>query len=288
MFIQKQYGIIRDHDLRSPVVLMGYIGLILLCVFFVVVAFAPILWLFFASFKDIREFVREPTFLPRSFDFSRFVKTWNDLKFVRYYRNSLISVTGCVISAVFFNGLLAYALSKVRPRGSKLVFTLVLWSLLIPPTTSIVPLFMNIVRLGMVGTFFPIWFSFGANAFYVILFKNFFDTIPQSLVEASRLDGCNEFQIFRRVVLPLSRPIVMVVVIYAVNAAWSDFLLPYLVLTNSGLETVMVRLFQFRGSYTTEVDILRAIVFAVIPPVVLFVLFQKQITEMAAHSGIKG
>ncbi len=163
-----------------------------------------------------------------------------------------------------------------------------MWGLLIPATTSIVPLFMNITRLHLSGSFIPLWLSIGANAFYVILFKNFFDTLPQSLIEAAKIDGCTDFTIFRRIAVPLSKAIIMVVVMYAINAAWSDFLLPYLTLKNSGLETVMVRLFQFRGSRANDVEILRGIVFAIIPPIILFSIFQRQITQVTIQSGIKG
>jgi multiple sugar transport system permease protein len=159
---------------------------------------------------------------------------------------------------------------------------------MVPATTSLVPLFININKLGLSGTFYPLWFSLGANAFYVVLFKQFFDTLPKSIIEAARLDGCNNLQLFMKIVMPLSKPIIIVVAMYAVNAAWSDFLLPYLVLNNSGHETVMVRLFQFRNGKTSDVDILRAIVFAIVPLVILFTAFQKQITQNGTHSGIKG
>ncbi len=191
-------------------------------------------------------------------------------------------------SARFFLTDSGYVLSKVKPAGSNIVYALVMWGLLIPATTSIVPLFMNITRLHLSGSFIPLWLSIGANAFYVILFKNFFDTLPQSLIEAAKIDGCTDFTIFRRIAVPLSKAIIMVVVMYAINAAWSDFLLPYLTLKNSGLETVMVRLFQFRGSRANDVEILRGIVFAIIPPIILFSIFQRQITQVTIQSGIKG
>jgi multiple sugar transport system permease protein len=194
-----------------------------------------------------------------------------------------------VICAVFFNGLVGYALSKVRPAGSKIVLTLVMWCLLIPGATSLVPLFINISKLGLTESFVPLWFSIGASAFFVVLFKNFFDELPQSLVEAARIDGAGNFTIFARIAVPLSKAIIMVIVMYSIRRAWSDFLLPFLVLNSTRLETVMVRLFHFRGGDgTNEVDVLRAVVFAATPPIVLLFIFQKQITQVTIHSGIKG
>ncbi len=284
----KSYGIIRDLDFRSPGVRTGYAVVYLACAIALLVGVAPMLWVGLSGFKTIKEFVISTKVLPDTFDMSKYAGTWNSLKFGRYYLNSFASVAGSVVCAVLFNGLLGYALSKVRPAGWKLVYALVMAGLLIPATTSIVPLFINITRIHLNGSFVPLWLSMGANAFYVVLFKSFFDSLPNSLVEAAKIDGCTDFRVFRSIALPLSRSIMMVVAIYAINAAWSDFLLPYLVLNQSGLETVMVRLFQFRNGKTSDIDILRAIVFVIIPPTVLFLFFQRQITQVTAQSGIKG
>lgn len=281
-------GIIRDFDMKSTNVRIFYRIVMVLSVLIVLTGIAPLVWVMLSGFKDIREFTRDVTILPSSFDFGRYTKTWNDLKFFKYYRNSFVSVFGSVLSAVFFNGLFGYALSRIKPAGSKVLYALVMWGLLIPATTSVVPLFVNITRIHMNGSFLPLWLSIGANAFYVVLFKNFFDSIPASLIEAAKIDGCTDFYIFRKIAVPLSKAIVMVVVMYAINAAWSDFLLPYLLLNNSGLETVMVRLFQFRNGKSSDVAILRSIVFVIIPPIVLFLIFQKQITQVTMQSGIKG
>ncbi|MCL2128211.1 MAG: carbohydrate ABC transporter permease [Treponema sp.] len=286
--VKSNNGIIRDFDLRQGPVRVLYALILLIGIVVSLAGIAPLVWLVLSGFKDIREFVREPTIIPRDFNFGNYLATWNDLRFVRYFRNSFFSVAGSVACAVFFNGLLGYALSKIKPKGSKIVLALVMWSLLIPATTSIVPLFINISRLRLTGSFIPLWLSIGANAFYVVLFKNFFDNLPQSLVEAAKIDGAKDFTIFAKIAIPLSQAIIIVIVIYAVNAAWSDFLLPYLTLKNTGLDTVMVRLFQFRGSRANDVEILRGIVFAVLPPVIIFAVFQKHITQISLQAGIKG
>ena len=124
---------------------------------------------------------------------------------------------------------------------------------------------------------------------YVILFVQFFESLPSSIIEASRIDGCNQLQIFFRIVLPLSKPICAVVAIFAINAAWSDFLLPYLVLRGGDKQTVMVRLFVFSTEQTVNADaMMRSVVFSMIPPIILFFIFQKQLTENSVSVGIKG
>ncbi|HOJ93127.1 MAG TPA: carbohydrate ABC transporter permease [Dictyoglomaceae bacterium] len=287
-FFKKNYGIIRTFDFKRHYVKAIYFLLVLIALLAALIAIFPIIWTILSGFKTLSEFVNEPRLLPESYDIGKFIKTWNLLGFGRFYVNSLIVVVGSVIFSILCNGLLGYSLSKVKPKGYKLIYSLILWSLMIPSTTSIVPLFLNIVNLGLQGSFIPLWISAGANAFFVILYKNFFDSIPQSIVEAARIDGCSEWSIFFKIIFPLSYSINAVVAIFTVTAAWSDFLLPYLLLNNTGKETVMVRLFQFRTSIATDVDIIRAVTFSIIPPIILFAFFQRYMMEGIAKGGIKG
>ena len=282
-------GVIREYDLHSRAVQIGIGVIYAICIVMVILAVFPIVWVFLAGFKDLKEFMSSTAILPASFDFSIYGKTWSQLNIMQNYLNSLISVAGCVVCALIFNGLLAYGLAILRPRGSGVVKKLVMLSLLIPATISIVPLFMNIQRIGLGGTFWPIWLQFGANAVYVVMFIQFFESLPHEMIEASRVDGCSALQTFFHIVLPLSRPICAVITIFAINASWSDFLLPYLVLRGTPLQTVMVRLFEFSTQQTINADaLMRSVVFSIVPPIILFAIFQKQLTENVATTGIKG
>ena len=282
-------GVIRDFDMRHIDVRIIYYLIFVVCVAILIVCIFPFFWTLLSSFKTIKEFASEPNIIPHEFQFSGFIKTWTSLKFIKYYFNSAISVLGSIVCAIIFNGMFGYVLAKVKPFGSKFFEILVMWGLLIPATTSIVPLFMNLSKLGLTGTFIPLWLSMGANAFYVVLFKNFFDSIPASYVEAATIDGAGNIPIFFKIIVPLSKSIIMVVGLYAITAAWSDFLLPFLLLQNTPFETVMVKLFSLmRGAKINDVEMLRAVVFAIIPPIILFIIFQKQITQVTIQSGIKG
>lgn len=285
---EKKDGVIRGYDMHSTSVKILAVVIMVVCFLIVIACLFPVVWVFLASFKDIKEFNTQVSILPSSLDFSKLKKTWDQLKFMKFYKNSLYSVAGSVVAAVIFNGLLAYALAILKPKGYKIVTTIVMWSLLIPATTNIIAVFKNVNALGLNKTFWPLWLAFGANSFYIVLFKEFFEGLPSELMEAARLDGCGILKVFTKIVLPMSRPIIMVVVIFAVTAAWSDFLLPYLVLNGSGHETVMVKLFAFKDTPTDAVSVLRACLFAIIPPTILFVIFQKQITDGAAAGAVKG
>jgi len=285
----KRTGIIRDFDKSTVSVKIGLTVVYLICLVIVLISLFPVFWVSMAGFKDLKEFMSSIAILPAAFDFSRYFKTWTQLNIVQNYLNSLYAILGSVFCALIFNGLLAYGLAILKPRGHKILQNLVMFSLLIPATISLVPLFMNIQNLNLGGFFTPLWLAAGASAFYVILFRQFFQSLPSSLIEAGRIDGCSQLQTFFRIVLPLSKPICVVVAIFAINGAWSDFLLPYLVLGQGRWQTVMVRLFVFSTQQTINYDdLMRAVVFSMIPPIILFFAFQKQLTENIVTVGIKG
>lgn len=282
-------GVIRDFDSKSMSVRVGLVFVYVFCVLIVIISVFPIVWAFMAGFKNLNEFVSSTSITPQSLDFGQYAHTWSQLKVYQNYLNSLFHVTGSVVCALVFNGLLAYGLAILKPKGYKIVNSLVMFSLLMPATVSLVPLFVNIQRMGIGGFFTPLWLGAGASAFYVVLFRQFFESFPGSIIEASKIDGCSSLQTFYKIVLPLSKPICVVVAIYAINGAWSDFLMPYLILRGSDWETVMVRLYIFSTQQTVNADdLMRAVVFAMIPPIIIFFIFQKKLTENIVVAGIKG
>ena len=164
---------------------------------------------------------------------------------------------------------------------------------MIPAVTGIIPIFTWLSAIGFTEGYLPylaLMLIFGANAFYYVNFKNYFESIPKSLFEAAKMDGCSDFKIFYKVVLPLSKPIIGVVSIFALTASWSDFLLPYLLLQDQELYTIMVEIFQIQttiGNGFTNDEFLMLLVLSIIPQLIMFFLFQKQITNSTATSGIK-
>lgn len=285
----KEDGVIRFYDVKSSKTKFWVILIYIACFLMALIALYPVFWLVCSSLKTLAEYLSTTQILPKDADWAGWIKTWNDFGFTKYYINSGIAVVGGVVCAVFFNGLLAYVLAILKPAGHKIVFALVMWCMLIPPTTSFVALFVKIKNLGLTKSFIPLWLGMGANAYWVILFKNYFESLPKDYIDAARIDGCGSFGIFARIVLPLSKSILVVVAIFAVTAAWSDFLMPYLLLNGSEKETVMVKLYSFQNSIkTNQIDIIRAVLYSVIPPTVIFAVFQKQIMGGVMSGGIKG
>ncbi len=285
---KKEDGVIRFYDVKTKKTKFWVVMIFIACCLVALIALFPVFWLVCSSLKDLTEYLSTTQILPKNPDWSGWLKTWNDFGFTKYYINSGIAVLGGVLCAVFFNGLLAYVLAILKPAGHRIVLALVMWCLLIPPTTSFVALFVNIKKIGLTNSFLPLWLSMGANAYWVILFKNYFESLPKDFIDAARLDGCGDFQVFTRIILPLSTPILVVVAIFAICAAWSDFLMPYLLLSGTDKETVMVKLFSFQNSIkTNQIDIIRAVLYSIIPPTILFAIFQKQIMGGVMSGGIK-
>lgn len=289
-------GIISKFDMANPSVKVLY-GLIwFFLILAVLLCFVPPLWCMTSALKDSREFFSVPaTPHPRSFHPEKLWETWEMLNFGQAYLNTIFVLCGSLIMSLVCNGMMGYVLSRLRPRGYKLVLSLVLWTLMLPQSVSQVPLFKNFLSLPILGiniteSYLPMWLLAGANAFYVLIFKSFFDGIPQSLIEAARLDGCTNLGIFFRVMLPLSKPVLMVIAIFTINASWSDFFWPYLVLgSRSELYTVMVKIFYMAGSsgYSEDIQVV-ALIFTIIPPTILFLFFQRYIMSGFTLSGIKG
>ncbi|UVI29744.1 carbohydrate ABC transporter permease [Paenibacillus spongiae] len=286
-------GIISTLDMKRPGVKLLYWGLFAFMAAVSLVCLLPPLWIMLSSLKDVKEFFTiPPTIIPKTYDLSKVVSTWKLLDFGRLYWNTLIVTAGCLFFALTFNGLLGYFLSKLRPKGSAVVFGMVLWTMLLPNTLGMVPIFKNIIdfpvlHLNFSNTFWPMWMMAGANAFFVIVFKGFFDNIPQALIEAARMDGCSPLGIFRRIVLPLSKPVMMAVTIFTIHGTWSDFFWPYMVLKEKSLWTVIVAIYNMKGTTTLDIQFI-ALTFSIIPPAILFLFFQKYIMQGFTFSGIKG
>lgn len=261
--------------------------IILICVL-------PPVWILFSSFKTTKELMQiPPKLFPEVWDFSKFARIWGARDFDRYYVNTLAVAGGSVVFSVMCNGMAGYVLSCLKPKGYALYSSLILWTMLLPNTLSMVALFMNMVdfpvlHINLINTYLPMWFSAGANAFMILLYKDFFDGISKSLLDAAKVDGCNRIKIFFGIVLPLSKPIVAVDAIFTVSAAWGDFLLPYLILPEDKSQTVMVALFNMKKSGKFSMDeIMVGIVFAMIPPIIIFFFLQKYIMGGLTIGGVK-
>ena len=160
----KEDGSIRFYDVKSKKTKFWLVMIYIACFAIALIALYPVFWLICSSLKNLTEYLSTTQILPKDPDWAGWIKTWNDFGFTKYYINSGIAVAGGVLCAIFLNGLMAYVLAVLKPKGHKIVLALVMWCLLIPPTTSFVALFVNIKKIGLTGSFVPLWLTMGANS----------------------------------------------------------------------------------------------------------------------------
>ncbi|MCH4211059.1 MAG: carbohydrate ABC transporter permease [Bacilli bacterium] len=292
----KRGGFLNFSDYRNPAHRIGYAFIIIFLLLFSFLALFPIIYLFASSMKSVTEINSSHyTFFPIYWDWNKLPVLWSKINFGRYYLNTLIYVIGCVFCGVLFNSLLAYGVNILKPFGYKLIDKLIFIGYMIPATLNILPLFKEIVATGILNMdqdsyllYLPLWLSFGSNAYYYMLFKDYFLRLPKYLLEAAKMDGSNDVKVFTRVVIPLSKPIIGIVAIFAMTASYSDFLLPYLCLSNQNYQTVMVAVYNL--SSTTVLDtseFLLLLVMSIVPQIVIFLLFQRQIMGAGMSKGSK-
>lgn len=287
----KTDGIFNFMDYKKPINRVIYylvVGILSICL---LLCMFPIIWLFASSFKDPTEvFSTNFKLFPETFSLTRIKEAWEVLHVGKYLLNSLIVVLGSTVASVIFNGLFAYVISVLKPKGYKIVYAMVMATLMIPAITNMRTLLDNIVKLNLMGSYVPLWLSYGANAFYFVTFKNYFDRLPKEIFDAAEIDGCGRLAMFFKIVVPMSLPIIAVVAIFTINASWSDFLLPYLVLQMFGdKQTLMVRIYTYSQSSTMVINqMLMLLSISIVPVVIIFGFCQKLITGNANNTGIKG
>ncbi len=285
----KTDGIIHQYDMHSKSIKVGVVGIYLLCALMALVFLYPIVWLLFACLKEENALFQGAGLIPEVVDWTGLKNSFVRLDYGNAYFYSLYICVGSIVCSILFNGLCGYALGVLKMRGHKLLWNLMLALMLVPTAGNFVMLYRNMVALKMnQGQMWPLFLSAGGAPFTIMLFKVFFENLPKDYFEAARLDGCSDMGMFFRIVLPLSTPIISIVAINGFTAAWSDFLMPYLCLNNSGRETVMVKLFKLSGQNGQMMDQLRASLFSILPPVIFFCIFQKYIMNNNMAVGVKG
>ncbi|MGI6644604.1 MAG: carbohydrate ABC transporter permease [Bacilli bacterium] len=288
----KRLGVYNFSDYKKPGYKILYGVFIFLLIIFALVAITPILWLFITSFKTVTE-INSTNYrlFPEVFNIKKIADVWNKMNLLRYYGNTLIVVAGAIVCSVIFNGLLAYVTGIIKPAGYKVIHVLVLLAYMMPSAIAIVPLFVAITDLGMINSYIPLCLTFGANAYYYMLLKNSFERTPKEIIEAAQIDGLGDFRIFFRIIVPLNKSIIGVVAIFTMTAAYSDFLLPMLVLQDGEMATIMVHIYNLGTQSVPMFDtseFLMLLMISMIPQIILFMIFQKQILGGLTKGGVKG
>jgi multiple sugar transport system permease protein len=249
----------------------------------------PFVWMLGATLKPELEIAG---FNPLSSHFTvenyRFV--FNKIPIIRGFANSLLVSITVTASVVLFGSMVGYALSRLHFRGREMIFNLALATMMIPAQLTLIPLYTMMVRFGWVNSYLALIVPALMSSYAVLLFRQFFLSIPQSLIEAARLDGCSDLRILFTIVYPLSKPAIMTVAILTFMGVWNDVLWPLMVIRNPKLMTMplMVTLFAVGGQAEAHLGvILAAAMLLALPVIVAYIFIQRHLIESIASSGMK-
>lgn len=274
--------------MKPPILKVGiYLALILISIFTV----APFLWLFRSSFMTLPEiFAMPPQWLPAGWQLTNYVNVFTMLPFGRFFLNTIIIVALNIMGALFSNTMMAYAFARIKFKGRNLMYGLCLSTLMLPATVTMIPLFIEWSWFGGINTFFPLTVpAFFGNAFYIFMLHQFFKTIPMEYDEAAFVDGASYPQIIFRLIMPMAKPALAVVVIFTFMNSWNDFMGPLLYLNDQAKYTVSLGLKMFLSMFRAEWNTLMAAsTLAVLPLIVLFFAAQRYFIEGLTMGGLKG
>lgn len=270
-------------------ILLWYIIMILVSLIFCF----PVLYLIFTGFKTPQETVAfPPTLIPEKWTLSAYEEGLSSGIFSKYLLNSIFVSGMVVIGTVSSAALVGFGFARLRSRMKNFLFMLVLATMMIPSSVTLIPVYSIYSKIGWIDTYLPLIVPAfaGGGAFSIFLIKQFFEAIPNELVESSKIDGAGWFTIFWKMFLPNSKPVLLVVTIFAFVNSWNDFFAPLIFLINPEKFTVAIGLNTFRNSYGAAMDIAPLMAMAtlsVLPILLLFVFAQKYFVQGITTTGLK-
>jgi len=251
----------------------------------------PLGLLLVTSVKSKNEIFANPLALPEQIQFRNYMNAWTTGGFDQYFMNSVIVVGISLVCILILSSLAAYALVQFDFPASNFMLVFFLAGFMIPPQVLLVPLYTIMNALNLLNTYYSLIFAYIAFGlpFSVFLLRQFFVTIPDTYAEAARMDGCNEFQVFYRIYLPLSLPALAAVAIYQFVFLWNEFLYAIIFITDDAKRTLPAGLMAFQGQYAGDwAQLAAGIVIAVTPTVIFFLIFQRQFMRGISMGATKG
>ncbi|MEK5236517.1 carbohydrate ABC transporter permease [Paenibacillus sp. FSL L8-0470] len=251
----------------------------------------PLIWLIRSSLMDMGQiFELPPIWIPDPFRFGNFSEALTILPFGRYFINTTVIVIFTMLGVLVTCSISAYSFARMSWRGRDLVFGLLLSSMMLPYAVTLIPTFIGWSKLGLTNSFIPLiapaWF--GGGAFNIFLLRQFYLSIPRDLDEAAYVDGASHWRIFISIIIPLTRPALVVVGLFTFLASWNDFLGPLVYLNSESKYTLALGLQQFKGMYAAEWHLMMAAATVVLAPaIVVFFIGQRYFIEGITLTGIK-
>ena len=270
---------------RRTSTILTYVALI----FGAVIMVFPFVWMILTSFKTVEESMMVPPIIfPTSLSPANFIKAVTSLPFTNLYLNTILMVLFRVLFAILFSSMAGYAFAKLNFRGKNILFGIVLLQMSLPSQIFIIPQYQMVAKLGMANTIFALVFPGLVSAFGVFFLRQTYMGIPTEIGEAAYLDGCNQWQTFYKVMFPLTGTSVAALTIFTAVFAYGDLMWPLVVNSDLKMMTLSSGLATLRGQFTTNFPVLMAgSLLAMLPMVILYLIFQRQFIEGIASTGGK-
>lgn len=253
-----------------------------------IIAF-PFLWLIISSFKHEKDIISfPPKIFADNYTLDNYIKVWSTIPLLDYIKNTVIFAGGTVITSIFFDSLAGYAFARMRFKGKSALFYFVLLTMMIPFQVFMIPLFIEVNLLGLLDTYAGLIIPRMTTAFGIFMMRSFFITLPASLEEAARIDGLNEFGIFWKIMLPLSKPTLLSLSIFTLMNSWNDLLYPLILTSSSKMRTLPAGLALFTGQNISFYGpVMAGTVISMLPLLIIYIFAQKYFIQGTAMSGMK-
>lgn len=264
---------------------------LVVCLFVSIIFLGPVLWMFFTAFKPLEEIrLWPPQMFPNDWTLDNFVNAWTSTPWPRFFFNSVFLATTVTSLHLLFSSMAAFAFAWLKFPFKNIIFMLVLATMIVPQQVDLIPRFLMMSDWGLTNSFIPVILLALVHGFTIFLYRQFFQALPRDLIDAAQVDGASTLRIYRSIVMPLAWPATATLFIFTFLAQWNAFLYPLIYLNDPELFTVQLGLAFF--SYTQPGipigPLMAASVYIAVPPIIVYVIFQRHFMQGIVLSGVKG
>lgn len=262
----------------------------LVLAFLLFIVLYPFIWMLVTSFKAEADIVSfPPRLFAGEFSLDSYRDIWNRIPFLKYYKNTVIFALSVSLISLSLDTMAGYAFARMKFKGKNVMFLLVMGTLMVPYQVIMVPLFVEVYKLGLINTYAGMILPRATNAFGIFMMRSFFISLPTGLEEAGRIDGAGEFKIFRKIMLPHCKPAVISLFIFHFMYQWNDLLYPLIMTTDDSKKTLAAGIASFMGTHVVEYGVIMAgACLSILPILIAYLFAQKQFVQGIAMSGMKG
>lgn len=278
-----------NNDLRRPGTAFALRAVqVLTLLVLVAIGIGPLYWTVKGAVSSPTEMVTNPLRLwPAEAELGNFARAFTELHVGRYLANTVTVVIGSWAVQLLVAMTAGFAFAVIRPRIGRYIYGAILATMFVPYTVSLVSLFLTVLDVNLLDTYWAIWLPAGANAFNVLLATRFFEALPQELYDAAKVDGASTWQLLTRIVLPMSRPVIAVISLLAIMHSWKEFIWPLVVISDPKLQPISVALANLVDSAPLD-ELIAAMAMALAPPVLVFLVLQRYVVAGLGFTGVKG